>query len=72
MLILVCMRIRSLLLIRSELLQLVKRHLAQSLFVRGVQENLGDNLLAQWVVLVRVKGLSPSEKVKLASHAHCT
>lgn len=68
--ILVFSRICSPLLVRSELLQLVKRHLAQSLLVRSVQEDLWDNLLAQRVVLVRIKGLPPSKKVRLASHAY--
>lgn len=64
--ILVCSRICSLLLVRSELLQLVKRHLAQSLLVRSVQEDLRDNLLAQRVVLVRIKSLPPSGKSKIS------
>lgn len=64
------LEIRSLLLVRGKLLQLVKRHLAQSLLVRSVQEDLGDNLLALRMVFVRIKGLPPSEKARLVSHAY--
>jgi len=49
-----------LLLIGGKLLQLIKRDLVQGLLVRSVQEDLGHDLLALWVVLVCIKGFSPS------------
>ena len=49
-----------LLLVGSELLQLIKRDLVQGLLVRSVQKDLGYDLLALRVVLVRIKGFSPS------------
>lgn len=55
-------------LVGSELLQLIKRDLVQSLLVRGIQEDLGHDLGTLWVVLVCIKGFSPSVKVMLVSY----
>ena len=53
----------SLLLVRSKLLQLVKRHLLERLLIRSVQEDLGNDLRTQWVVLVGIECFSPSTKL---------
>jgi hypothetical protein len=48
------------LLVRSKLLQLLKRDLVQGLLVRGIQEDLGHDLRTLWVVLVCIESFSPS------------
>lgn len=49
----------SLLLVNSKLLQLIERDLPESLLIRRIQENLGDNLIALRVVLARIERFSP-------------
>lgn len=50
----------SFLLVCSKLLQLIKRHLLKRLLIRSVQKDLGNDRLAQWVVLVGIECFSPS------------
>jgi hypothetical protein len=63
----ICQAVALLLLVSSKLLQLIKRHLVQRLLICSVQEDLRNNLRAQWVVLVRIESLSPSTPAESVS-----
>jgi len=52
---------QSLLLIRRKHLQLIHRDLAERLFIGRVQKDLGYDLVALWVALMRIERFSPSE-----------
>jgi hypothetical protein len=57
----------SLLLVRSKLLQLVKRHLLERLLIGSVQEDLGYNLGSRRMVLVSIERFSPSTRLQRQS-----